>query len=358
MAGNGPLAPGRSIDYVSTYVNANEMADMFLRSQAELALGSRLKAISESLYAAANAAYRDAGVDIDAHWFPVLRYLHVKGPASVTEIAAAIGQTHPAVSQLAAKLRKKGWITRRTDKADARRGVLELTADSERKLDRLGPVWCAIRRGARAAALRGKGSLIDALTSFENDVASGRLAAEIAAERDRVLAAKVEIRPFRAQWAVHFERINTEWLERWFAVEPVDREMLLRPQEHVIDRGGAILFALLDGEVIGTCALLKESPGVYELSKMAVETGFRGLGAGRKLLDAAIREFERLGGKTLFLESSKRLLPALRLYESGGFVHQPAPRPGSHYRRADVYMVYLRQKKAPRRAGGPALGVQ
>ena len=38
-----------------------------------------------------------------------------------------IGQTHPAVSQLAVKLRKAGWITRRTDKADARRGVLELT---------------------------------------------------------------------------------------------------------------------------------------------------------------------------------------------------------------------------------------
>jgi DNA-binding MarR family transcriptional regulator/GNAT superfamily N-acetyltransferase len=313
---------------------------MFLHSQAELALGSRFKAISESLYAAANAAYLDAGIDIDAHWFPVLRYLHVKGPASVTEIAAEIGQTHPAVSQLAAKLRKAGWITRRTDKADARRGLLELTPDAERKLDRLGPVWCAIRRGARAAALRGEGSLIDALESFENDIASGRLAAEIARERERVLAADVEIHAFRPEWAKHFERINTEWLERWFVVEPVDREMLSRPQEHVIDRGGAILFAVLDAEVIGTAALLHEGAGVYELSKMAVETGFRGLGAGRKLLDAAIAEFQRRGGTTLFLESSTRLKPALTLYESAGFVHEPAPRPGSHYARADVYMIH------------------
>ena len=50
---------------------------MFLHAQGELALGSRLKAVSESLYAAANAAYREAGHDIDAHWFPVLRYLQV-----------------------------------------------------------------------------------------------------------------------------------------------------------------------------------------------------------------------------------------------------------------------------------------
>jgi DNA-binding MarR family transcriptional regulator/ribosomal protein S18 acetylase RimI-like enzyme len=323
---------------------------MFLHSQAELALGSRFKAISESLYAAANIAYRESGADIDAHWFPVLRYLQVKGPAGVTEIAAAIGQTHPAVSQLAAKLRKAGWLTRRTDKADARRGMLELTTDAERKLDRLGPVWCAIRRGARAAAMRGRGSLIDAIAAFERDIASGRLAAEIAAEHTRIRGAEIEIKPFRREWASHFERINAEWLERWFVIEPVDREMLSDPQRQIIDRGGRVLFALLDGEVIGTCALIKDAPGVYELSKMAVETGFRGLGAGRKLLDAAIAEFARIGGKTLFLESSKKLTPALRLYESAGFVHQPAPRHGSHYQRADVYMIYRPDAPKKRRA--------
>jgi ribosomal protein S18 acetylase RimI-like enzyme len=108
----------------------------------------------------------------------------------------------------------------------------------------------------------------------------------------------------------------------------------------VIDPGGAILFALLDGEVIGTCALLKEAPGVYELSKMGVETGYRGSGVGRKLLDAAIAEFQRRRGKTLYLESNSKLKPALAMYESAGFVHQPAPKPGSHYARSDVYMIY------------------
>jgi DNA-binding MarR family transcriptional regulator/predicted GNAT family acetyltransferase len=323
---------------------------MFLHAQGELALGSRFKAISESLYAAANVAYREQGHDIDAHWFPVLRYLQVKGPASVTEIANAIGQTHPAVSQLAAKLRKAGWLTRRTDRADARRGVLDLSAEAERKLDRLGPLWCAIRRGAGAAAARGQGSLLEALTSFEGDIASGRLAAEIRAQHERLRSATIEIAPYRSEWARHFERLNAEWLERYFTLEPVDRAVLGDPQTHVLDPGGAIVFATLDGEVIGTCALLKEAPGVYELSKMAVETGYRGFGAGRKLLDAAIAEFQRRRGRTLFLESSKRLGPALRLYESGGFVHRPAPRPGSHYQRADVYMVYEPQAATSARA--------
>src|SRR5437868_1376913 len=107
---------------------------MFLAAQAELALGSRFKAISENLYAIANSAYRQAGVELDAHWFPVLRYLQVKGPASVSTIAASIGQTHSAVSQLAAKLQRAGWITRKTDRADARRSVLNLSAEGERRL--------------------------------------------------------------------------------------------------------------------------------------------------------------------------------------------------------------------------------
>jgi len=71
---------------------------VFLHTQGELAIASRFKAISESLYATANAAYRDAGVDIDAHWFPVLRYLHVKGPATVTEIAVEIGHQSGTIS--------------------------------------------------------------------------------------------------------------------------------------------------------------------------------------------------------------------------------------------------------------------
>jgi len=324
---------------------------MFLPSQSELALASRFKAVSESLYDIANAAYAAAGIDLDAHWFPVLRYLQVRGPASVSEIAVKIGQTHSAVSQLAAKLRRSGWISRRTDRTDRRRSVLDLSTDGERKLGGLGPIWCAIRRGARAAVERNDGSLLRALDKLESDFADGRVLREILAEYARLQEARPSVKPFRREWRGHFYRINAEWLQRYFAVEDVDRRMLSQPEKYVLARGGAIVFALIDGEVIGTCALLKEAPGVFELSKMAVETGWRGIGAGRLLLDAAIAEFRKRRGKTLFLESNSKLGPALALYESAGFVHQPAPRPGSHYQRADVYMIYApKASRARKRA--------
>ena len=63
----------------------------------------------------------------------------------------------------------------------------------------------------------------------------------------------------------------------------------------------------------------------------------------------ALDAFRTMGGRGLFLVSSSKLGPALALYESDGFRHHPAPRPGSHYARADVYMVWEPPVAAPLR---------
>ena len=150
---------------------------------------------------------------------------------------------------------------------------------------------------------------------------------------------------FDPRWRDDFARLNLEWLQRWFVVEPIDREVLADPERHILAGGGRVLFAILRGEdgnecAVGTVALKCEGEGVYELTKMAVEPGHRGAGIGRRLMEGALDAFRSLDGGELFLESSTRLAPALTLYESVGFRHHPAPRPGSHYSRADVYMVW------------------
>jgi DNA-binding MarR family transcriptional regulator/GNAT superfamily N-acetyltransferase len=320
---------------------------MFLQSQAELALGSRFKALSEHCYRIANAAYRATGVELDAHWFPVLRYVQVKGPGTVTQIAQAIGQTHSAVSQLATRLVGEGWLVRKSDRADARRSVLDLSADGERRLAHMGPIWTAIRRATAALLARHAGDLGAAMIALEAELSGERVLQDILAEHTRLAAAKLEIAPFRRDLREHFYRINAQWLERYWSLEPIDRNVLSEPEKHVLKPGGAIFYALVDGEVIGTVALLKDAAaGEYELSKMGVEAGWRGRGAGRRLLDAAIAEFKRRRGGMLFLESNSKLGPALKLYEDAGFVHQRGLRPGSHYARSDVYMIYT-----PRAAG-------
>ena len=146
---------------------------------------------------------------------------------------------------------------------------------------------------------------------------------------------------FDPRWREDFATLNLEWLQRWFVVEPFDREVLGNPEHYILADGGRILFAVDAADrALGTVALMHAGDGVYELTKMAVAPDARGRGIGRLLMDEALRLFRSLGAQELYLESSSKLSPALALYESVGFRHHPAPRPGSHYARADVHMIW------------------
>lgn len=308
-----------------------------LRELGGLALGSRLKALSERLYDAVDRGYTQLGLGMQARWFPLLQCVAGRGPVTVTEAAVAIGQTHSAVSQLAGRLVEAGLLERRASADDGRCTHLLLSADGERLWARMGPAWLAVRRAVDGIAGT---QLLAAIDACEQALATCDLDRRIVECHTSLTALEATIVPYRAVWAGAFRRLNERWLRRYFSVEPVDREVLADPQQRVLAAGGKILFAVIDGEPVGTCALLKEADGVYELAKMAVDPCWQGRGIGARLLAAAIELFRDLGGGTLLLESSSRLSQALRLYERAGFERQPGVRPGSHYARADVYMLY------------------
>lgn len=136
-----------------------------------------------------------------------------------------------------------------------------------------------------------------------------------------------------------FGRLNREWLEKYFRVEPIDEKVLADPQSSILSDGGVILYVLDGDEAVGTVALKHQGDGVFELTKMAVTETCQGRGLGRLLMSAVIDRFEALEGASMYLESHSSLGAALSLYESAGFRHEPPPAP-SDYERADVYMVY------------------
>ena|ERR1043166_3695655 len=147
----------------------------------------------------------------------------------------------------------------------------------------------------------------------------------------------VEIVGFTPEWADDFARLNYEWIREYFSVEEHDREILDDPQTWVIDPGGEILMAVLDGTAVGTVALIPASDGLLELTKMAVSPAHQGLGIGDELMTAAIDHAKATGVKKIFLETHHKLAPALGLYRKHGFADTPTD-PNSLYSRADVRM--------------------
>jgi DNA-binding MarR family transcriptional regulator/GNAT superfamily N-acetyltransferase len=297
----------------------------------ELALASRLRRLSERLFRDMSRVYRDLDTEFEARWFPLLQALRRRSPQGVTELAALLRLTHPAVSQLAGAMEAKGLVRGRRDPHDERRRLLELTAAGRQIATTLDPSWEEIRLANRELLeeLAGKGhDILVALGELESLLDQRdmheRVTARLRAHRAQGPDAtgpreRLEILPYRPAWRRHFEALNREWLEKGFAVEAPDAALLSDPHGKIVKPGGAVLFARLDGRIVGTGALIRHSEGVYELAKMAVTESERGHGIGRRLVEALLAEARLRGVTTLFLETSPRLVAVRRWYERIGF---------------------------------------
>lgn len=147
------------------------------------------------------------------------------------------------------------------------------------------------------------------------------------------------IRPFRRGDEDAFRELNEAWISKYFRLEDKDCEVLGDPQKHILGKGGQIFMALVDGNPVGCCALLKMSDTTMEVAKMAVDERYQGQGTGRAVLAATIDYARRANLHRLYLETNHTLTPALKLYQSMGFAPVPEDRVmKSPYRRADVYL--------------------
>ena len=120
--------------------------------------------------------------------------------------------------------------------------------------------------------------------------------------------------------ATAFRDLNLAWVEKFFTVEDEDRAQLEDPQTHILDKGGAILMAELDGVAVGTVGLVPgHHAGMLELIKMSARSDVQGKGIGRALMDAAIAKSREMGATQIWLETNTVLDAALALYRRSGF---------------------------------------
>ncbi len=128
------------------------------------------------------------------------------------------------------------------------------------------------------------------------------------------------VRDYTPADAAAFRDLNLAWVEAYFTVEDEDRAQLDDPQTHILDKGGAILIAELEGEPVGTVGLV---PGhgdqVLELIKMSARSDVKGRGIGRALMNASIEKARAMGATRIWLETNTKLDAALALYRKSGF---------------------------------------
>ena len=316
-----------------------------LHDYGSLLLASRLRKVSEALYAGVDELYRGHGVELPSRCFPILFMLRDHGRLGISELAVRLGQSHPAVSQMSRKLLEHGVVREWPDPADDRRRLLSLSRRGASLMKRLEPVWQAIV--AAVGELEASHPVSTALTGIDRSLEARSFAERIGARLEA--GVPIEIVAYERRYARDFKRLNLEWLEKYFRVEAIDEVVLSNP-DAILRSGGAIFLVRRQGEIIGTCALLHKGKRRFELSKMAVTERYQGLGIGRRLINSVVDAFNAGGGGELFLETNSKLAPAIALYESIGFVHSSCAGP-SEYERCNVHMTY---RGPPGLAGTPA----
>lgn len=313
----------------------------FFDKTGKMAIGSRLRRLTERITADAAAINQLYGVDIKPKWFPVLYALSEGDAKTVTAIAKEIGQTHPSVSNMVKEMMAVKLIKAVSDNTDKRRTTIALSARGRKTCEKLAEACKDVMIAVEDVSSATRNDLWRAIREWEEQLSRKSLLERVKEIRKERIKKEVQIVQYAPCYQSAFRSLNEQWITQHWQLEEHDIECFDHPQESIIDRGGHIFVALYLGEPVGVCALCKmDSPNYdYELAKLAVNPVAQGKGIGTLLCKAVIDKAMELGARNLFLESNTLLKPAINTYKKFGFRELAEYHPA--YARGDIQMELL-----------------
>ena len=310
----------------------------FFESVGIMAIGTRLRMLSEKMTEDAAKIYQMYGMDLKPKWFPVFYVISQEGAKSVTEIAEEIGHSHPSVSKIVREMIKEGVLSEKRDKTDGRKNNIQLAKKGKQMALLIEEQYIDVKKAVEETLKQSNYNMWNAIEEFEYLLDQKSMLTRVKEQKKLRDAQRVCIVPYEPKYRIPFKTLNEEWITTYFTMEETDRKALDHPEEYILSKGGEILIALFDNEPVGVCALIKMNDPIYdfELAKMAVSPKAKGKGIGWLLGQETIKKAKTLGAKKIYLESNTVLKPAINLYNKLGFkkiVGRPTP-----YERCNIQM--------------------
>ena len=240
--------------------------------------------------------------------------------ADLRDLRRRLGLDAGYVSRLAKALAKEGLIRLTPGTGDQRVRQARLTAAGRREIAQLN-----------ALSDQAAGRLLNALTPKQRDAMVAAMA-----EVHRLLRVvgleieRADPASGAARWCIaqYFAEINRRFDGGFDPANtiPVQDSDFVPPR-------GAFLLASVDGEPIGCGSVKVMAQHVGWVKRMWIAETARGLGVGRRMLEALERQAHDLGVTTLRLDTNKALEEAIALYRSAGFREVPPfnDEPHAHY---------------------------
>lgn len=293
----------------------------FYNNAGKVALGSRLRRLSEQITEDAGQVYKMYNVSLQPKWFPVFYALSQGQDKTITAIAEEIGHSHPSVSTIIREMVKQGIVLEKKDKLDGRKTVVALSKKGKEIVNNIAPQYVDVTNAIEEALSQTRHDLWKAIEEWEFLLNQKSLLRRVQEQKKLRESRDVQIVDYKPAYQQAFRELNEQWISKYFKMEAADHKALDNPQKSIIANGGHILVALYNNEPVGVCALMKMDDPVYEyeLAKMAVSPTVQGKSIGWLLGKAAVDKARSLGAKKLYLESNTLLEPAINLYHKLGF---------------------------------------
>jgi DNA-binding MarR family transcriptional regulator/N-acetylglutamate synthase-like GNAT family acetyltransferase len=246
-------------------------------------------------------------------------------PLGESRVLYEIGESGADLRELRARLGlDSGYLSRLTQSLAAK-GLIELRADPGDERVRQARLTPAGLAEVREMNLR------------SDEAAEATLSPLSDGQRERLVAAMTEVHRLLQAAGARFEVVDpagdaARWCVRQYFAELAARfeegfdpgKTLPADDDEMRPPKGAFVVASIDGDPVACGAVKVTAPGMGSVKRMWVSGSVRGLGFGRRMLDALEREARTLGITTLRLETNRALTEAISLYRTAGYTEVPA----------------------------------
>jgi DNA-binding MarR family transcriptional regulator/GNAT superfamily N-acetyltransferase len=243
----------------------------------------------------------------------VLYELATRAKLTASELERDLGIDPGYLSRILKYFEKLGFVIRSASPDDGRLALLELTGAGRAAFEPLDSasrqqVFAMIGRLMPAEAVR----LVQAMHTVEH------LMGEAVASQDPVVLRRHRLGDIG--WIAHRQAILYAEEYGWDgSYEVLAAEILAGIVKNFDPDWERSWIAEREGAVIGSVFVVRRSQTVAKLRLLYVEPAARGLGLGRRLVDACVGFSRERGYRTLSLWTNDVLLPARRIYQAAGF---------------------------------------
>jgi len=235
------------------------------------------------------------------------------GAATARDIGRALDLDAGYLSRTLRNFEKRGFLSRKTSKTDARASELALTARGrkayapfeERSQQQVADMLARLTPEQRARLTAAMGEIETLLEDAQPTAKSYTLRAPKFGDFGWIVSRHAELYAREYGWGEPFEGLCAQIVADFANANDPKRERCWIPE--------------MNGENVGCVMLVKDSDEVARVRLLLVDPRARGLGLGARLVEECVTFARQAGYKRITLWTHSILVAARHIYEKAGF---------------------------------------